>query len=94
MKRRQFLTRPVAALVMGDGRVTPRIKIRCLATRHGKVRYADERGAADALRAQQAFVDAGRFKRRCVRYYACPGCGGYHLTGMPARRADEGARVA
>lgn len=86
MKRRQFIKTPVAYRIVWGGRVGARIKVRCLATRQAKVRYPTEAAASRALARQQRRVAQGDFKRRCVRYYRCEGCGGYHLTGVPLQQ--------
>lgn len=62
---------------------------RCPATR--KLRYRDHREAVRALhrittirhRDLESGVPSELVKRREVRDYRCPACGGHHLTSQP-----------
>lgn len=59
----------------------------CLAT--GKIRYRDGHDAALALRSMvrrrsRAEADGAAHRIQVQRKYACPACGGWHLTSQKA----------
>lgn len=89
MKQRRFVTPRL---------LKPQVRIRmlCFAAKAGKRRYRTETAAQAALASQRAAYAAGHpgAKRECVRVYACPACGGWHLTAWSSERPWSEARAA
>lgn len=66
----------------------------CPAT--GKIRYRDGDDAGLALKGlsrarSRADLEGASHRIRVVRKYACPACGGWHLTSWPGNPAQSAA---